>query len=46
MMDEHRVSKGLVLSVILISLLSFALGYLWGHSSSVVPIVIEKCSGA
>ena len=45
-MDEPRFPKGVFMSVILIALLSFALGYLWGHSSSVAPIVIEKCSDA
>ncbi len=45
-MDEARFSKGLVASFILISLLSFALGYLWGYGSTIAPIVIEKCSDA
>lgn len=32
--------------LVLIILLSFALGYLWGHGSSLAPIIIEKCSDA
>jgi hypothetical protein len=40
------VSRGVVLTVVLLTSLSFALGYLWGKSGSIVPIVIEKCSDA
>lgn len=47
MMDAvASTSRGAVVTVILLVLLSFALGYLWGQSGSVVPIVIEKCSDA
>lgn len=40
------VSRVVVVAVVLLISLSFALGYLWGQSGSVVPIVIEKCSDA
>ncbi|MDO8582432.1 MAG: hypothetical protein Q7R63_00335 [bacterium] len=39
-------SRVVVVTVVLLASLSFALGYLWGQSGSVVPIVIEKCSDA
>jgi hypothetical protein len=45
-MNESGISRVVVLSMILLMSLSFALGYLWGKGSSVVPIVIEKCSDA
>lgn len=43
-MNEPYISKNLIASSILIGFFAFALGYLWGHSSTLTPIVIEKCS--
>ena len=45
-MEQVGVSRKVVATVVLIASLSFALGYLWGHGSSLAPIIIEKCSDA
>lgn len=45
MMDVvGSASRRVVIMMVLVAFLAFALGYLWGASSSVAPIVIEKCS--
>lgn len=45
-MEDVCISRRARALVVLISLLSFALGYTWGHGNSVAPIIIEKCSDA
>lgn len=46
MKDIHDIQKKMIFLLALALSLAFALGYLWGHGSSVSPIVIEKCSDA
>lgn len=41
--EAGALRKGAVLLLLIVSF-AFALGYLWGHGSSLAPIVIEKCS--